>query len=225
VSTAAGTREPSLRLRDGALAAAPIMPAAALFGASFAVLAHAADFDSAAAIIMSGTTFAGSAQFAAVSILGAGGGVVPAIAAAILLNARYAPIGISVAGLFRGTLLRRIGEAQLIVDESWAMSSRSDGGFDRSLLLGAGAALWVAWTGGTAVGALAGEAVGDPNALGLDGAFPALFFALLLPHARTAAARAAAIAGAAIAVVLVPLTPPGIPVIGACAACLLGWRR
>ena len=52
---------------------------------------------SLAPIVMSATTFAGSAQFAAASILGTGGAVVSAITAAILLNARYAPIGVSVA--------------------------------------------------------------------------------------------------------------------------------
>ena len=51
---------------------------------------------------MSATTFAGSAQFAVTSILGTGGGAAAAIAAAVLLNARYAPISISVAPLFHG---------------------------------------------------------------------------------------------------------------------------
>ena len=45
---------------------------ASLFGASFGVLARSAGFDPVASIVMSATTFAGSAQFAAVSVLGAG---------------------------------------------------------------------------------------------------------------------------------------------------------
>jgi 4-azaleucine resistance transporter AzlC len=221
VSTVGDTRQ--RRYRDGVRAVAPILPAAALFAASFAVLARAADFDGFAAVVMSATTFAGSAQFAAVSILGAGGGVAAAILAAVLLNARYAPIGISVGPIFPGSVWRRIAEAQLIVDESWALSSRGQGRFDRGILVGAGAALWVAWTGGTVVGALAGGAIGDPNTLGLDGAFPALFLALLLPQLGGRQRRLAALAGAAIAFVLIPFTSPGVPVIGACAACAIGW--
>jgi 4-azaleucine resistance transporter AzlC len=223
VSTAVAT--PGGSYREGVRAAAPILPAAAVFGASFAVLARAADFDPLAAVVMSATTFAGSAQFAAASILDDGGGVAAAIAAAILLNARYAAISISVGQLFRGLPWRRVAEAQLIVDESWALSSRGEGRFDRLVLLGAGAALWVAWTGGTAVGALVGETIGDPNALGLDGAFPALFFALLLAQLTGPYQRLASLGGAAIAVVLIPITSPGVPVIAACAACAIGWWR
>ena len=52
--------------------------------------ARASGIGSVEAIVMSATTFAGSAQFAAASILGAAGGVASAIVAATLLNARYA---------------------------------------------------------------------------------------------------------------------------------------
>lgn len=61
-----------------------------------------------APIAMSATTFAGSAQFAALSVLGAGGTVAAAVAAALLLNARYGPIGSSSdpPALLRFNLLR-----------------------------------------------------------------------------------------------------------------------
>ena len=49
---------------------------------------------SLAPIVMSATTFGGSAQYAAISVLDSGGGAAAAIAAAVLLNARYAPISI-----------------------------------------------------------------------------------------------------------------------------------
>ena len=180
-----------------------------------------------APLVMSATTFAGSAQFAVSSILGAGGGAAAAIAAAVLLNARYAPISISVAPLFRGPRLRRLVESQLIVDESWALASRGGGRFDRRILLGAGLLLYVSWVSGTAVGALAGDALGNPKDLGLDGAFPALFLALLAPQLRASRAALAAATGAAIALALalIPVTPAGTPIIAASVACLLGLRR
>jgi 4-azaleucine resistance transporter AzlC len=199
--------------------------AAALFGVSFGVLARSAGMDGVAALAMSATTFAGSAQFAVASILGAGGGIAAAVAAASLLNARYAPISISVAPVFVGGPLRRLAESQLIVDESWALSRRPDGHFDRRVLVGAGLVLYAAWVGGTAVGVLGGEALGDPDALGLDAAFPALFLALLVPQIRNRRALAAALAGGAIALALVPVAPEGVPIVAASAACLLGWRR
>ena len=195
------------------------------FGASYGLTARSAGMGALAPLVMSATTFAGSAQFAVTSILGASGGTAAAIAAAVLLNARYAPISISVAQLFQGPRLRRLLESQLIVDESWALSSRGDGRFDRRILLGAGLLLYVSWVGGTAVGVLAGDALGDPRDIGLDGAFPALFLALLVPQLRSPRARAAAVLGGAIALVLIPVTPPGTPIVAASAACLLGLRR
>jgi 4-azaleucine resistance transporter AzlC len=215
---------PDSRLRDGARAIAPISIAALAFAVSFGVLAEAAGMGGAAPIVMSATTFAGSAQFAAASILDDGGGVAAAVSAAVLLNARYAPISISVAPGFTGSLPRRLVESQLIVDESWAVSHRGEGRFDHRVLLGAGLLLYPCWVGGTVVGALGGELIGDPNELGLDAAFPALFLALLYPMLLTRAAVVAALGGAALALALTPITPPGVPIIAAAGVCLAGWR-
>jgi 4-azaleucine resistance transporter AzlC len=216
--------EPRRGARDGARAILPLVPAALAFGASFGVLARAAGFGCLAATVMSGTTFAGSAQFATVSLLDAGGTLAAAVAAALLLNARYAAISLTVRGL-GGRVWRRLAESQLIVDESWAVSLRGDGSVEPRVLVGAGGTLWIAWMAGTLVGALAGSALGDPNRLGLDGAFPALFLALLAPQLRSREAVAAALIGAAIAIVLVPFAPVGVPIIAAAAGCLAGWRR
>ena len=210
--------------RAGLRAVAPLVPAVLAFGASFGVLAQAAGFGPAASLVMSLTTFAGSAQFAAVSVLGAGGTAAAAIVAAVLLNVRYGPMALSAAGVFRGSRLRRLVEAQLLVDESWALAQRG-GGFDRRIMIGAGLGLYAGWNAGTAIGVLAGDALADPTTLGLDAAFPALFLALLAPLVRDRTALAAALLGAGIALALTPITPAGIPVIAATAACLVGLRR
>ena len=211
--------------RTGVRAAAPLAVAVAAFGVSFGVLAQAAGWGAVAPIVMSVTTFGGSAQFAAVSVLGAGGAVAAAVAAALLLNSRYLPLGIAIAPELRGSLLRRLLEAQLVVDESWAIAHRGGGRFDRRLMIGAGLILYLAWVGGTTIGALGGEALGDPGALGLDAAFPALFLGLLARQLSSRPAVAAALLGGAIAIALVPLTPPGVPIVAAVAACLIGLRR
>jgi branched chain amino acid efflux pump len=199
--------------RDGARAAGPLAIAVAGFGVSFGVIARAVGFGWLAPIVMSGTTFAGSAQFAA------------AVAAALLLNARYAPIGISVAPYLTGSLLSRLVHAQLVVDESWAIAAEGKGRFSRSMLLGAGVVLYVSWVGGTAIGALVGSGIGDPSTFGLDAAFAALFLGLLVPLARDRRHVAAALLGAAIALALTPFTPAGVPIIAASAACLIGLKR
>jgi 4-azaleucine resistance transporter AzlC len=196
-----------------------------VLGASFGVLATASGFSAVAAIVFSATTFAGSAQVATVSVLSSGGGIAAAVVAALLLNARYAPIGITIARFFRGGVLRRFLEGQLVVDESWALAGGASGRFDRGVFLGVASGLWCAWVGGTAVGTSLGGVIDDTSAFGLDGAFAALFLALLLSQLTSRRAIAAALAGAAIAAALTPLTPPGVPIIAATAGVLAGWRR
>ncbi len=212
-------------LRAGVRAVLPFSVAVIGFGLSYGVLARSAGFPPLAAVVMSGTTFAGSAQFASASILQAGGAVASAVAAAVLLNSRYGPIGVTVAPIIGGGLWRRLLTAQLIVDESWAIAGRGDGTFDRGRLIGAGLVLYAAWTSSTALGVLGAGFLGDPNTLGLDAAFPALFLALLWPQARTARAMTSALLGAGIALALTPVAPPGVPIVAAAVGCLVGWRR
>src|SRR5262245_12299767 len=168
------------RVVDGMRRAAPLSVAAFGFGVSFGVLAAAAGMPAVAALVMSLTTFAGSAQFAAVAILGAGGALTGAIVTAVLLKGRYLATGAAVAPAIRGGPLRRILEAQLVVDESWALAHQGEGRFDRGMLLGVGLLLYAAWNLGTLIGALGGTWLGDPERFGLDAAFPALFLALVV---------------------------------------------
>ena len=213
------------RVRDGARRIAPFAVAVGAFGVTFGVLARDAGLGGLQAVVFSATTFAGSAQFAATSVLSAGGTLAAAIAAAVLLNARYIPIGLSVAPSLHGPAWQRALRAQLVVDESWAVSHVGGGRYDPRLLFGAGLTLYCSWVAGTTLGVAAGSLLGDPERLGLDAAFPALFLALLAGQLRDRAAVVAALAGAAIATALVPFVPPGVPVVAASLACLIGLRR
>ena len=210
-------------IRAGVRAALPLALAPLLFGLSFGLLAVDAGIGRLGAVVMSATTFAGSAQFAAASILESGGGAAAAIVAAVLLNARYVPQSLAAASVFPGSLRRRFFEAQLIVDESWALSGRT-GRFDYGVLMGAGILLYVLWVSATAVGTVVGDLL-DPEAIGLDAAFPALFLALLAPYLRSRRALATALVAAAITLALLPVSPPGVPIVAASLACLIGLRR
>jgi len=212
------------RIRDGMRAAIPLAPSPILFGLSYGVLADATGFGAAAAVVMSATTFAGAAQFASVSVLDSGGTVAAAVLAAVFLNARYVAISVTVSSIFPGRKLRRLVEAQAIVDESWAISGRR-GRFEWPILIGSGLVFYVLWVGSTAAGTAIGGVLEDPNALGLDAAFAALFLALAVPYLHEPRARRAAAVAALITLVLTPFTPAGVPIIAASAACLLGLRR
>jgi 4-azaleucine resistance transporter AzlC len=199
------------------------LPTLAL-GASFGVLAEPA-MGAGAAIAMSMLVFAGAAQFASVSALIAGGGIASAVSAGLLVNGRFLPMGIALAPALRGGPLRRGAEAQAMVDASWALANRGDGTFDRDLMIGATIPQAVCWWGGTALGALGGSLLGDPATLGLDAMFPAFYLGLLVEEMDLRTMYPSALLGAAIALVLVPFAPPGIPVVAASLAALLGLRE
>jgi 4-azaleucine resistance transporter AzlC len=211
-------------VRDGVRAALPLALGPLAFGLSFGVLADAAGIGAAAATVLSATTFGGASQFAAASVLDAGGTAIAAIMAAVFLNLRYVAIGVTVAPIFPGGRLRRLAESQLIVDESWALSGRR-GRFEWPILVGAGLLLYVLWVGSTLAGTFVGGALEDPNVLGLDAAFAVLFLALAAPFLRERRAVQAAALAAAITLALLPVAPAGIPIVAAAAACLLGLRR
>jgi 4-azaleucine resistance transporter AzlC len=216
---------PRASFRSGLRAGLPYAVAGCVVALSFGVLARQAGFSAIGAIVMSMIVFAGSAQFAAIAIVAAGGGVGAAIAAAALMNSRFLPMGVALAPSLPGRWLRRAAQGQTVVDASWAMANRGEGRYDRHFLFGATAVQYVTWTLGTTIGAVAGNALGDPRTLGLDAIFPAFFVALLIPELRDARSRSAALAGGVIALALVPLAPAGVPVLAASAATLIGLRR
>lgn len=227
-----GARRDGRGYLAGARAALPFAMATVVLGISFGVLARSLGWGVLAPIVFSVIAFSGSAQFAVAAVLGGGGGMFTAIVAAVLLNARFLAMGVAVAPYLKGGPFRRALEGQTIVDASWALASRGEGRFDRAFMIGATAPQVAAWIGGTVIGVLAGNAVGNVERLGLDVIFPAFFMALLVDELRSGGKRAIAAAAIAtvLAAVLIPFAPPGVPVIAACVAAMVGlrgrsWRR
>jgi 4-azaleucine resistance transporter AzlC len=222
---AASPRSPRESFRAGARAGIPFGIVAVVLSLSFGVLAREVGFSAVGAIVMSAIVFAGSAQFAAVSILAGGGGVASAVAAAALMNSRFLPMGAALAPSLPGGWLKRAAQGQTVVDSSWAMSNLGDGRFDRWFLFGSTAPQYAGWIGGTVLGALGGDVLGDIDALGLDAVYPAFFLSLLFVELTDRRARLVALAGGLIALALVPFAPAGIPVLAASLAALAGLRR
>ena len=190
----------------------------------FGVNAADAGWGSLAPIVMSTVVFAGSAQFALLSVLSDGGTLIAALAAAVLINMRFLVMGIALAPSLVGGRVRRAVEGQTLVDASFVLAANGDGTFARRRLIGATAPQFLVWVGGTAVGVLAGDSIPDPEALGLDVLFPAFFLALLAAELRIPERRGIAAAAAVIALVLVPFAPAGVPIVAACGAVLLARR-
>jgi predicted branched-subunit amino acid permease len=211
----------------GVRAGLPFALVAGVVAITFGVLARSLGWGVLAPIVFSVISFSVAAQFAVAAVLGAGGGVFTAIAAAVLLNARFLPMGMAVAPFLEGGPWRRALEGQTILTTSWALASRGGGRFDRAFMIGATVPQYVAWVVGTAVGVLSHVVVGDVERLGLDVIFPAFFLALLMRELRSGGKRTITVTviAAALSAVLVPIAPPGVPVLAACMAALLGLTK
>ncbi|HWH31263.1 MAG TPA: AzlC family ABC transporter permease [Egibacteraceae bacterium] len=197
--------------------------AVGIYGVSFGVLAVAAGVSVWQAVGLSALVFAGGSQFAAVGVIAAGGAPLTAVAGGLLLNSRMAAFGLALAPVLGGSVPTRMLAAHLLIDESSAMAlAEDDPRAARRAFWLTGVSVFVCWNAATLFGALAGSLIGDPEAIGLDAAFPAGFLALLGPLLTDRAARASALAGALIALALLPFTPAGVPILAASAGVLGG---
>ena len=213
--------------RDGMRLALPLLLPTLAIGISFGVIAQPV-IGATAASVMSMVVFAGSAQVASVTVLESGGAVVAAVAAGLLLNLRFAPMSFAITPNLNGSRWRRFLEAQLIVDASFALSADGRGGFSREVMMGGWVPQACGWIGGTVIGVLAGGVLPEPATLGLDAIFPAFFLSILVGEARANGAERtleAIFLAAVITLALLPWAPPGVPIIAASAAALLGLRR
>lgn len=201
-----------------------------VYAVTFGVLASAAGATVLQAAALSLLTFTGASQIALVGVLAAGGTPAAALGSSLLLAARNGAYGLALSRRLGGSRRRRLLAAHLVIDESTAMALGQD---DPDHVDGAfwatGLSIFVLWNTGTIVGALSGQAIGDPEALGLDVAFPAAFLALLAPQFRHAAGRVAAAGGGVVALAAMPFTPPGLPVLlavlGAVPAYIVARKR
>jgi 4-azaleucine resistance transporter AzlC len=214
-------------IRSGVRAALPLVVPTLALGVSFGVLAEPV-MGSIAPIAMSILVLSGGAQFAALSVLQAGGTAAAAIGAGLLMNARWLPMSFAVAPSLRGSTQRRALESQAIVDASFVLASRPDGTFDRGKRIGATLPQFSTWIVGTAIGTVASGALDDPDRFGLDAVFPAFYLTLLAAELREHGDRTTWLAAAlasAVTLALLPFAPAGLPIIAASAAALIGLRR
>ena len=196
--------------------------ATGLYATSFGAVAVAAGLSVAQTCALSLVMFTGASQFALVGVLAAGGTPLASALTALLLGTRNTLYGPRVGPLLGWRGGRRVAAAQLLIDETTAMSlNRPDRSLARVGFLATGLSIFVLWNLFTLLGAVAGEALGDPQTYGLDAAVGAAFLALLWPRLSDSVNRAVAVAAAALALALVPVTAAGVPVLAAGGVALL----
>ena len=208
--------DPAWRLTRSAVLrdAAGVAIATGAYAISFGAIARAGGFDAWQTMALSLLMFTGGSQFGLVGVVAAGGAPLAGAATAIMLGARNALYGLRLTELLELRGWRRFAAAQLIIDESTAMSIGRDS--RRAARLGfyaTGLGVFALWNLGTLVGVVGAAWLSDPRALGLDAAAPAAFLALLAPRLRGREAWAIAAVAALVAVVAVPFVPIGFPVL------------
>lgn len=196
------------------------------YAISFGVLGVQAGLTAFQTCAMSLLVFTGASQFAAVGVVSSGGSPFAALGSALLLAARNGVYGLAMARVLPEGRLRRLVAAQFVIDESTAMALAQREPRRRiEAFWATGLGIYVFWNLGTLVGAVVGDRLSDPAALGLDAAFPAGFVALVVPHLSKPGARSAALLAVAVALVASPLLPSGAPILLAAVAVLVGLRR
>jgi 4-azaleucine resistance transporter AzlC len=192
------------------------------FGASFGAISVGSGLTLLQTMVLSLVMFTGASQFAFVGVAGSGGSAFAAVPAALLIGVRNAFYGVPVSEFLHPSGLARLWTAHFVIDETTAMAiSQTTPRARRFAFWATGLILFSLWQLGSAAGALVGRAV-NPADIGLDAAAPAVFLALLWPMLRRREARWVALGGALVALALVPVAPPGIPVLAAAGVALVG---
>jgi predicted branched-subunit amino acid permease len=191
------------------------------YGVSFGAIAVAAGLSVLQACALSLVAFTGASQFALVGVVASGGAPLSGALTALLLGTRNTLYGLRLAPLLDWHGWRRAGAAQLVIDESTAMSvNRQTRSHARVGFLSTGVSVFVLWNLATLVGAVAGKTLGDPRSYGLDAAVGGAFLALLWPRLRDRRNQVTAVLAALLALSLVPATPAGVPVLAAAVVAL-----
>jgi 4-azaleucine resistance transporter AzlC len=192
------------------------------YGIGFGAVSVSSGLSVAQTCVLSLVMFTGASQFALAGVVAAGGAPLSGAATALLLGTRNTLYGLRMGPLLRWRGWRRAAAAHVLIDESTAMSvNRETTEAVRLGFLTTGASVFVLWNLATAIGALAGEAVGDPRTYGLDAAVGAAFLALLWPRLKDRRNIVVAGLAAAVALTMVPLAAPGVPVLAAGGVALL----
>lgn len=192
------------------------------YGISFGALSVAAGLDVWQTMALSALLFSGASQFAVVGIIAAGGAGAAAVATSSLLGMRNGLYGLQMSRLLGVRGLHRVPAAHLTIDESTAVAiGQPERAAQRLGFWATGLSVFVLWNLTTLLGAIVGNALGDPRRYGLDAAAPAAFCALLWPRLKHGDARAVAAVAAVIALVVAPHAPAGIPVLVAAVAAIV----
>ena len=174
---------------DGLKRALPIVLGYVPVAFAFGVLAIKNDIPPSLTIAMSILIFAGSGQFVAVSLWGAGVGAVSVILTVFIINLRHLLMSASLAThMQNSSRWQRFLVGLELTDETFGVHSTAfQHGWQLSLrtLYTCNSLAHFSWVFGTIIGVFFGSLIEDVKPLGLDYALTAMFLALFIPQCKT----------------------------------------
>jgi 4-azaleucine resistance transporter AzlC len=178
---------PRREIRAGLRDIAPVAVAALPIGLLFGAVAAAKGMSPLEVTLMSALVFAGGAQFAAIETWVSPAPIAALAFATLLINVRHVLMGASLTPKIRMSRVQTLLAYFFLTDEAWALSERR--ALERPVTGAYWAAmavvLWANWTLSSTIGAILGSFLGDPERIGADFAFTALFIGLVAGFGRS----------------------------------------
>ncbi len=168
--------------------------------------------------------FSGTGEVAYASVIASGGGLTPALVAAMLVSSRFGLLAMSMTGRWKAPLWERILVAHLASELAVAAALEAQPRGERAArraYFELAVATTAGWIIGTVLGLVLGNVVGDTRRIGLDVVFPASFVGAVVNGLRRRDSSVAVVLGALAALGLTPLLPAGVPVLLGAAASLV----
>jgi 4-azaleucine resistance transporter AzlC len=176
-------------VRRGALRMAPLLIGVVPFGLVLGARAGQKGLSVVEVALMCGLNFAGGSEFVAIELWRNPPILLLIVGMTFLVNSRHLLMGATLAPRMRTLSARRASLTLFFMaDEIWAFGleearSRDEefatGQLSLPFYAGLAAGLYGTWLVSTTVGAIVGPMVGNPQVLGLDMAFPAVFLVIL----------------------------------------------
>ena len=153
---------------------------------SFGLMAVRAGLPVWTAVLISASNLTSAGQVAGLSIIAAGGALIEMIVTQFVINMRYALMAVSLSQKADAnfTTLRRMTAAFGITDEIFAVAASQDGTFGAKYLYGLIVMPFLGWTGGTFLGAAAGNILPEAIKAALGIAIYGMFLAIIIPPSK-----------------------------------------
>ena len=152
----------------------------------FGAMAVAQGLSAWYAILISATNLTSAGQFAGLTVITAAEGILAMILTQLVINSRYALMSLAL-GPRLGPEVgvgKRLLAAFFNTDEVFALGMARQGKLSPWYFIGAGTVAAIGWTGGTAMGAVAGSLLPESIRMSLSVMLYGMFIAIVVPQAR-----------------------------------------